>query len=466
MDNNINLNINLNRKSSFFDDFMVVQTFADTAAAVIDYDYQMRKKKKKVDHRLLPREAKRKFKHDEAVDCIRRDYLGPTALFKGKEFDMMFRISRARFERMMVDFANSGNSFYSGKKDCAGLKGASLEAKILLPLKTLAFGVAPHAFSDYFQMSQSLARECCRQFNKQIMSVYQKEYLRVPTQADLKALSTLHEAVHEVPGMFGSLDCMHTFWKNCPVAWHGSYKNGKYSGPSIILEAVADHHMWFWHASYGYAGTLSDINILDVSPLFDKFISGEFIKLECDAVPFSIGEEEFKEMFVLVDGIYPKFSRFVKGMRQPASKKEKLYTDWHAAVRKDVERAFALLQWKFQALARPIVLMDLQLIHDMTTCCLILHNMCVSDRVMDGDVHATYNPANHVTKEGDCVVEDPQELEDINRQRGTVEVPCIGIRNSDPSIVEMFTRKERFAELRNEEEYIRLHSVLMDRFHY
>ena len=252
MDNNNNNN----RKSSFYDDFMVVQTFADTAAAVIDYDYQMRKKKKKVDHRLLPREAKRKFKHDEAVDCIRRDYLGPTALFKGKEFDMMFRISRARFDRMMVDFANSGNSFYSGKTDCAGLKGASLEAKILLPLKTLAFGVAPHAFSDYFQMSQSLARECCRQFNKQIISVYKKEYLRVPTQADLKALSTLHEAVHEVPGMFGSLDCMHTFWKNCPVAWHGSYKNGKYSGPSIILEAVADHHMWLWHASYGYAGTL------------------------------------------------------------------------------------------------------------------------------------------------------------------------------------------------------------------
>ena len=108
--------------------------------------------------------------------------------------------------------------------------------------------------------------------------------------------------------------------------------------------------------------------------------------------------------------------------------------------------------------------MDLELIHDMTTCCLILHNMCVSDRVMDGDVHATYNPANHVTKDVDAAVEDPPELQALNRERGTIQVPNIGIRNSDPCIVGVLTRKERFAELRDENEYIRLHSALMDRF--
>ena len=32
-----------------------------------------------------------------------------------------------------------------------------LEARMLLPLKTLAYGVACHAFSDYFQMSESMA---------------------------------------------------------------------------------------------------------------------------------------------------------------------------------------------------------------------------------------------------------------------------------------------------------------------
>jgi hypothetical protein len=48
---------------------------------------------KSVDHRTLPRRARRQFKHGEALACINRDYLGPSPLF-GKEFEMMFRISR------------------------------------------------------------------------------------------------------------------------------------------------------------------------------------------------------------------------------------------------------------------------------------------------------------------------------------------------------------------------------------
>jgi hypothetical protein len=63
--------------------------------------------------------------------------------------------------------------------------------------------------------------------------------------------------------MLGSLDCMHTtYWKNCPVAWQGSFQ-GKDKGQStIILEAVADHCLWFWHASYGFSGALNDLNVL------------------------------------------------------------------------------------------------------------------------------------------------------------------------------------------------------------
>lgn len=53
------------------------------------------------------------------------------------------------------------------------------------------------------------------------------------------------------PGMLGSLDCMHWEWKNCPKAYHGAY-NGKFSRPTIILEAVASHDLWIWHAFLGY----------------------------------------------------------------------------------------------------------------------------------------------------------------------------------------------------------------------
>ena len=116
--------------------------------------------------------------------------------------------------------------------------------------------------------------------------------------------------------MFGSLDCMHNCWKNCPKAWQASFKSGKESrGPTVVLEALADYHMWFWHASSGYAGSLNDLNILNLSPLLESLVDGSFIDVEESAsvVPFEVAGERFSRLFVLVDGIHPRYSRFVKG---------------------------------------------------------------------------------------------------------------------------------------------------------
>ena len=64
----------------------------------------------------------------------------------------------------------------------------------------------------------------------------------------MKNITKLHEEVHLVEGMFGSLECMHNGWKSCPKAWQTSFsKSGKESGgPTVVLEAVADYHLWFW----------------------------------------------------------------------------------------------------------------------------------------------------------------------------------------------------------------------------
>jgi hypothetical protein len=96
-------------------------------------------------------------------------------------------------------------------------------------------------------------------------------------------------------------------WKNCPKGWQGSYK-GKERKPSISLEGICDYHKFVWHASYGYAGTLNDINILNLSPFHERMLDGTFDRLEEDAgvVPCNILEEEFNKLFILVDGIYPR----------------------------------------------------------------------------------------------------------------------------------------------------------------
>ncbi len=51
------------------------------------------------------------------------DYLGPGSTFNGKDLEMMFRVSRARFERMMLDIKRNKNSFYQDQKGTVGLRG-------------------------------------------------------------------------------------------------------------------------------------------------------------------------------------------------------------------------------------------------------------------------------------------------------------------------------------------------------
>lgn len=199
--------------------------------------------------------------------------------------------------------------------------------------------------------------------------------------------------------MFGSLDCMHTPWKNCPKAWQGSYvssgQDSKKKSPSLVLEAVCNYHLWFWHALFGYAGSLNDLNILNLSPLLDSLVDGTFDNVEKQSrtVPFVINGEIFNFLFLLVDGIYPPYSRFVRTIHEPVTQIEKLFAKWQEAGRKDIERAFGALQGGWQATARPFYQMDLLQIADVMHACLIMHNMCVSDRIMEADINARYNPS-------------------------------------------------------------------------
>ena len=202
------------------------------------------KKKKKKDHRTLPRPTRREFDHVRAHTCIMDDYLKPDALF-GADFKLQFRISLSMFQCIMETIMNSNIQFY---KISPVAVVSSVEARLLLPLKTLAYGVPSHTFIDYFQMSKTFARTCCDEFDKAMLHCFKDEWLRFPDTSDLKSILKLQKHVHEVDGMFGSLDCTNTVWKNCPVAWHGVYK-GKEKHPKIVLEGLCDHHTFLWHFS-------------------------------------------------------------------------------------------------------------------------------------------------------------------------------------------------------------------------
>ena len=117
-------------------------------------------------HTARPRKKKRIFNHDRAFDSIQTDYLGPDPLFIGSNFKSIFRISRTRFQRMLEDVGNLNLPFYQTKEHLiGGVPTCSLQVKLLLTLKNLAFGVATHCFTDYFQMSTPMAAATINNFD-------------------------------------------------------------------------------------------------------------------------------------------------------------------------------------------------------------------------------------------------------------------------------------------------------------
>jgi hypothetical protein len=286
----------------------------------------------------------------------------------------------------------------------------------------------------------------------------------LPTPVDLKNITALHKRVHGVPGMVGSLDCMQTRWKNCPIAWQQSFKGRSKGMSTIVLEAAADYNLWFWHAAYGFSGALNDGNmILALSPLLDRMTNGTFSQLEEEAgvVPFFIHGEPFRRTYFLVDGIYPRYTRFVKAVREPVTDQEKRFTGWQESARKDVERAFGVLQGRFKkAIAYKIHFLDQDCIYAMVTSCLIMHNMCISERAMESCT-VTYDPS---------VEADPEvEVEDAVRFPPGVNLPIEALAPPPPlalirdfgSDMEIsFVRNREIVGLRDVEEWGRLQAAI------
>ncbi|KAI2500464.1 Ribosomal protein-like protein [Fragilaria crotonensis] len=177
-----------------------------------------------------------------------------------------------------------------------------------------------------------------------------KVFARKMSRSDARRLSVLHEAVHGVAGMIGSLDCMvYEYWMEKLFCCVAGFEQQKIR-----------------------------------SCLLKSFLDGSFAN-DVD-FEFRIGEDRvFHRLWVLVDGIYPELSRFVKTIQEPVGHKASRYARWQESARKDVERAFGVLQCKFHVLVRKIELWYVGDIANVVNSCICLHNMMVANGMAMGD---------------------------------------------------------------------------------
>ena len=90
--------------------------------------------------------------------------------------------------------------------------------------------------------------------------------------------------------------------------------------PTIILEAVASYDLGIWHAFFGLPRSNNDINVLERSNIFSELAKGR-----APAINYSINDNDYTMGYYLADGIYSKWSTFVKIISAPQGEKRKLF---------------------------------------------------------------------------------------------------------------------------------------------
>ncbi|XP_022003939.1 uncharacterized protein LOC110901416 [Helianthus annuus] len=95
--------------------------------------------------------------------------------------------------------------------------------------------------------------------------------------------------------------------------------------------------------------------------------------------PFYVHNHLYKRGYLLVDGIYPSWSVFVKLIPYPHEVDQKKFKRQHEAARKDIERAFGVLKAKWGVLSRPMRARSVKKIRSVVYTCIILHNIILKD---------------------------------------------------------------------------------------
>ena len=274
-------------------------------------------------------------------------------------FVCRFRMRVHVFEHL-VEAIEGADSYFKQKEDAIGRLGLTGLQKAVAAIRILAYGLPADAVDEYVRIGESTARKALHHFCRAIISVFGEYYLRAPNAEDVTRLLKIGEECG-FPGMLGSIDCMHWEWRNCPSAYKGMFtRRGKH--PSMILEAVAPHDLWIWHAYFGMPGSCNDINVLQKSPVFSAYLKGKAAPLS-----FTVNGHTYDMGYYLADGIYPNWPAFVKTISHPLDMKASHFAKEQEKARKDIERCFGVLQSRWAIVRGPAYGWNREQIRDILT---------------------------------------------------------------------------------------------------
>ncbi|KAE9331242.1 hypothetical protein PF008_g15532 [Phytophthora fragariae] len=188
------------------------------------------------------------------AELFHRYYFSGLPTYNGEHFRRRFRMNRDLFNKIASDI-ECHDPYFRQKADCTCKLGLTCYHKCAAAIRALATGSSADDLDDRYRLAESTALETLRRFCEAVVAVYGESYLRYPTEQDLTRLLAECKAwLARYAGIYQ----LHAL----ELEELGQYK-GKESGPTIVLEAIADYHGRFWHCFFGMPGSNYNLNVSD-----------------------------------------------------------------------------------------------------------------------------------------------------------------------------------------------------------
>ncbi|XP_021761791.1 uncharacterized protein LOC110726627 [Chenopodium quinoa] len=262
---------------------------------------------------------------EEGHARLYNDYFAEVPVYPSSLFRRRFRMRKHVFERLL-NAVTQHDPWFQQRRDAAGRLGLSPLQKCTAAVRQLAYRCASDACDEYVRISEATSRLALQKFTEGVINLFGDQYLRRPNIVDMERLLRIGEE-RGFPGMIGSIDC-----------------------------------------------SCNDINVLHRSPVFEDVLEGR-----TPPVNFVVNGHHYTNGYYLTDGIYPRWASFVKSITSPQTRQDRLFAKHQEAARKDVERAFGVLQARFAIIKKPSLAWDTDILHNIMLACIIIHNMIVED---------------------------------------------------------------------------------------
>lgn len=317
------------------------------------------------------RRANKPRNFSAGLRSLLRDYFGVDGappVYSQPDFERRFRVPRVVFVRIYR--ALQDQPWWKQAVNATGRLQSHPLQKLVAAFRVLAYGEAADRADEYCRISSTTIDLAVKKLFEFIGDEYGPVYLRHPNDAEM-AILMKRNAERGMPGCMRSLDCSQWEWKNCPKGQAGLYQNRK-GRRTVVMETVCDEDLYIWHLLVGCPGSMNDLNVMQQSPLYHAVIAGDWPPRSS---AFTVNGNLRTLPYYLVDGIYPHYAFFICSYANPNTEKRKTFNRLQEAIRKDVERLYAVSTARFHIAMHPARCARVTTICAAAKAVAILHNM-------------------------------------------------------------------------------------------